>query len=184
MIASNRTANQCLFAALVCCALVLQMFFLANIIQWRTAPDLGWTPMRALGPRIIGATTSVGEQAGLQFMDRILELNGKSYHTYDERIALTNLTVGQVNEYRIERFGKILTVRVTTAPLGIRAVLVHSGPYWTLGMLFLGIGILVFLMKPYHGPSWAFFLMTMFLSIRITYTAPSYFFKPAWLDNV
>ncbi|MHC4277978.1 MAG: SpoIIE family protein phosphatase [Planctomycetota bacterium] len=117
-------------------------------------------------------------------MDKILELNGKSYETFDERNALLDFEMAHVNEYLIERDGEILTVRVTNSEMGLRRVVVHSGLLWVLGMIFLSIGILVFLMKPFHGPSWAFLIMTMILGVAIPYYNPLYFYRPSWLDNI
>jgi serine phosphatase RsbU (regulator of sigma subunit) len=140
--------------------------------------------MTEMGPNIIAWTRPSGENAGLQRGDKILSINGKSYMSFAQMDALIDYQIGHVNEYRIERDGNILIVPVTTSELGLRNVIIQSGIYWMLGMIFFGIGILVFLMKPYHGPSWTFLIMVSTLGIVITYFAPSYFYKPPILENV
>ncbi len=181
---TSRTFQRIFFAILVCVGLAVQMFFFANVVQWRAAPDRGWRGSVEMGPHIVYVTTPAGEEAGLQVMDKILELNGRSFETFEELYALLDLEIGHVNEYLIERQGQTLTVPVTTSELGLRRVILQSGIYWLLGMVFLGIGVLVFLMKPYQGPSWAFVVMTMIMGIVISYSASSHFLKPSWLYNV
>lgn len=173
-----------LFSAVVLFAVVVQAFFFANIVQWRNAPDQGWFANLELGPKIVSSVTKTGEKSGLKPMDKILELNGKSYETYDELKELRGLEIGQENEYLIERDGEVLTIRVTSTKMGWRRVSFTSGLFWALGLIFLGIGTIVFLMKPYHGPSWAFLIMTLVLSIYIPYSSPSFFFTPPWLNNL
>jgi serine phosphatase RsbU (regulator of sigma subunit) len=177
-------SQKILFIASVGLVVLLHIFYVFNMVHWRTAPEFGWLPVHGLGPQIVGVTTPLGEEAGLRHMDRILELNGKSFETYDELNELTNFEIGSINEYRIERNHEIVTLRVTTAEIGAQRVIMLSGFYWVIGIFFLGIGILVFLMKPYHGPSWVFFLMTMILSLVMPYYIPSGFYKPSWLENI
>jgi sigma-B regulation protein RsbU (phosphoserine phosphatase) len=137
-----------------------------------------------MGPRIVGVTSPLGEEAGLRIGDKILTLNGKSYETLDELYALIDFEIGHINVYEIERNGKTFTVSVMNKSLGLKRVVIQSGLFWILGMIFLGIGIIVFLMKPYDEASWAFLTMTLIMGIFINYSAPSFFYKPSWLKNV
>ncbi|NIM99923.1 MAG: hypothetical protein GTO24_18180, partial [candidate division Zixibacteria bacterium] len=93
----------------------------------------------------------LAEEAGLRKGDKILTINGKSYETLDEAIKLVDLEIGHENVYEVERGGKTFTVSIITHILGLKRVLIQSGLFWILGMIFLGIGIIVFLMKPYDS---------------------------------
>ena len=181
----NINSQKVLLAGLVGVALAIQVFFLVNMIMWQSAPNKGWQTSIELGPKIVGATFPLGEKAGLRKGDKILAINGKPYETLDEAIKLTDLQIGHVNVYTIERAEKTLTVSVTTGRLGFKRVFIQSGLFWILGCIFIGLGIIVFLMKPYDRASWAFLAMTASIGIYITYSAPSYFlFRPSWLQNV
>ncbi|MFC1788403.1 SpoIIE family protein phosphatase [Thermodesulfobacteriota bacterium] len=183
-ITANIIFQRIVFSVLVFLAIFLQGLFFANIIMWRSAPNRGWRTIAELGPTIVGVTSPLGEKAGLRIGDKILTLNGKTYETYDELIKLTNEKVDHVNVYTIERDGQTFTVSVINQKLGLKRVIIQSGFFWVLGVIFLGIGIVVFLMKPYHEESWAFLTMTLIMGIFMTYSAPSYHYKPHWLQSI
>lgn len=171
-------------AGLLLAALALQAAFLANMIRWREAPDRGWISMAQLGPNVIWQTRPLGEEAGLRTGDEILSINGERYETRDEMLALLDLEIGATNVYEIRRGERVLRVPVTTRPLGVARVALQSGVFWLLGSLFVALGLLVFLMKPYHGPSWAFLALATAAGVTVTYFAPSAPLEPRWLDRV
>lgn len=180
----SRFRQRLLFAGLLAVVLGLEMLFLANVIRWRGAPDVGWIPMPEFGPRAIGFVSAVGEEAGLRRGDRIVSVNGRSYATQDELNALLNFEIGGKTVYELGRAGETLTLTVTTRELGWRRALLQSGLIWILGMTYVGIGILVFLMKPLDRSSWTFLVVTALGGLFITFMSPSYFYTPRWLDNV
>ncbi len=172
------------FATAIAFAAVLQAVFFLNMMSWGDFPDRGWIALVQMGPNIVWQTRPVGEAAGLRHGDEILTLNGQSYQTLDERLALLDTEIGSQNVYEIQRGEERLTIAVTNQPLGFQRVALQSGVFWLLGLAFIGMGILVFLMKPYHGSSWAFFAMTLSLGLIVTYFAPSALYEPRWLDRV
>ena len=151
--------------------------------MWRNSPNRGWRTIAELGPTIVGVVSPLGEKAGLKVGDKILNLNGKTYKTFDEFIELLDLQVGHKNVYTIERNGQTFKISIANQKLGIKRVIIQSGFFWILGLIFFGIGIIVFLMKPYHEESWAFLLMALIMGLVITYSAPSYYYKPLWLES-
>ena len=152
--------------------------------RWRNSPDIGWIPIKELGSAIVGITSPHGENAGLQVMDKIISLNGKPYETFEEFNEIIDFEIGRSNTYVLNRNGKVFTIQVNTIKLGIKRVIFQSGFIWIVGLLFMGIGFVVFLMKPNHYESWAFLLMTATLSITVTYSAPSFFYAPEFLNNI
>ncbi len=73
---------------------------------------------------------------------------------------------------------------MVTRPLGVGRVAAQSGVFWLLGSAFIALGTLVFLMKPFAGPSIAFLNLCVGLGLMVTYFAPSSRFDPPWLDRV
>lgn len=172
------------FIALLFIVAILEILYAVNMVQWRSAPDTGWVPNRALGPHIIATTSLLGEKSGLRSGDRIIQLNRESYETFDELKKHTDFRIGHENEYVIERNEEVLTIIVTTSVLGARRVITANGLYWVMGTIFIGIGILVFLMKPFTGQSWAFLIMTISLGTFLPYFNAVYFFSPYWLHSI
>jgi len=166
-------------------AFLLQLAYLVNAIRWTEAPDRGWIAMVQLGPEVVAVARPLGLEAGLRDGDRILRLNGKPYQTFDELWALLDYELGNVNVYEIEREGREFTVEIENRALGFRRVFLQSGIFWLLGMGITALGFLVFAMKPFHPPSWAFLVMCVALGIMIPHFAPSHHvFEPEFLNNV
>ena len=127
----------------------------------------------------------LGQQAGLRDGDVITSLNGSAYETFEELWALLDYEIGRANVYQVERGGERLTVEIDNRPLGFRRVFMQSGIFWILGASITVLGFLVFAMKPYHGPSSAFLVMSVLFGVMIPHFAPSHHaFDPAFLNNV
>ncbi len=154
------------------------------MMEWRNAPDRGWVIFGDLGPNIVGATRSVGEAAGLRQGDEILAIDGIPYSTVDELLRLLDVPIGHRTVYTIKRNEAVLEIPVEIQPLGIWQVVRQSGVFWLVGLIFVGMGVVVFGMKPFHATSWAFVIMVVLLGVYITYAASSYFLSPKELDLV
>ena len=173
-----------LFPLLVGLALLAQGFFFGDMVIWRSSPDYGWLIVLEYGVDTIGSTSPLGEESGLKTGDKIHSLNGKSYETYEELTFLMDYSIGGVNVYDLERDGERFTVSVKVRELGLKRVVYLSGFLWLLGVIVIAIGALVFMMKPYHGESWAFFFMTTLIGVFITYSSPSFKYYPSFLYNL
>lgn len=158
--------------------------YLVNMVQWRHTPDRGWIYFHEIGPHVVYQTRPLGEQAGLRTGDRILRINGARYSTFDEMNARIDYEIGATNEYEVQRGEEILSVSVTTRPLGLGQVARQSGVVWLVGALFVGLGLLVFGMKPFAGASWAFLSATAAMGVAIAYSASMAPYRPSWLQNV
>ena len=79
---------------------------------------------------------------------------------------------------------RLLRLSLTTGRLGLQAVLKRSGSIFLIGVVYLVIGVLVFLMKPRAAESWLFLVMTCFLSMEITFGAPSDLIRPLWFYDI
>ena len=179
-----RRAQGAAFALVVLAALALEAVYAVHLVRWASAPDRGFILVVETGIHQIAQTRPLGEAAGLRAGDRILRVNGAEYGSFRELLGLLDLTAGHENVYEIERAGEPLRIAVPVRPLGLEIVLMHQLPTLLLGLVFLGMGVVVFLMKPYEGPSWAFFVLAALGCTLLTYTRSPYLYRPAALDEV
>jgi class 3 adenylate cyclase len=179
------SGQRAFLGVLILVAVVLQGAYLYNMLRWQHAPDRGWIFMIQLGPDVVAITRPLGYEAGLREGDVILRLNGSPYQTFEELWSLLDYEIGHVNTYEVRRGDEVHTVEIVNRPLGFRRVFMQSGIFWTLGTLIAALGFLVFAMKPFYGPSWAFMVMAVLLGIVIPHFAPAVpIFEPQFLNNV
>lgn len=172
----------------VCCAVVLVFAAAAfasygiNMVLWKDATDYGWRAMYDSGPKVVDEVFGKGWQAGLRPGDTILFINGRSYETFDELFfEVRNPDPGFDNVYTIIRNGEPVDIHITNGVLGFVTVLKRSGPLFAVGLFYIFVGVLVYLMKPRARESWIFLLMTVSLGLSISYSSPSDLMRPLWL---
>lgn len=173
-----------LLALGVLAVLGLVAWYAVHLARWPAAPDRGFILQADLGIHVVAQTRPLGEAAGLRPLDRIVSVNGRSYETYREFLGILDFTPGRQNVYRIERGAETLEIAVPVRPLGLEIVLRHELPHVLLGLVFLAMGVLVFLMKPNQAPSWAFFAMATLGATFFTYSRSPFLYQPVWLDEV
>ena len=151
----SRFGAPALFAAWTSAVLAVMLFFLANVVQWRDAPDFGWVPMAEYKGRAIGYVNELGASAGLAQGDRIVAINGERHQTHEQMVGHLNLEIGGETRYDLDRAGRRFVVTVTTERLGWYRAFYQIGVIWLVGMVFLGIGVLVSRIRraPFRGQS-------------------------------
>jgi len=157
-----------------------------NIAAWRDSPDFGWRTMYDSGPNIVAEVFDAGKAAGLRAGDTILAINGRPYSTFEE-LFFGNLRSAEprsANTYTVVRNGKRVELSVATGRLGFPAVLRRSGPLFAMGLVYVLIGALVFLMKPRATQSWLFFVMSCFTGMRVSFAAPADLIHPTWFYDL
>jgi len=156
-----------------------------NMVRWRNSPDFGWRTMYDSGPNVVAQVLDIGEAAGLRVGDTILSINESPYSTFDELFfKVRNNEPGSMNTYTLQRDGKTVDISITTGRIGFKSVLFRSVPLVLIGLVYVIIGVLVFLMKPRATESWLFFVMTCFIGMHLSYGAPSDLMRPLWLFDV
>ena len=158
----------------------------ANIARWRNSPDFGWRTMYDSGANVVAEVFDAGKAGGLRAGDTILAINGHLYGTFEELFfgSLRTPEPGSINTYTVIRDGTRVDVSVTTGRLGFQTVLRRSGPLFAMGLVYVLIGVLVFLMKPRAAESWLFFVMTCFTGMRVSFAAPADLIRPTWFYDL
>ena len=174
------------YGVLLAVIVALWILYALNLARWPDSPDFGWRTMYTSGPNVVSQVFGQGQAAGLRPGDRIVAVNGRAYSTFDELFFgnIRREAPGSVNTYTVARDGTTLEVPVPTGRVGFSAVATRSGPLFAVGVLYLLIGALVFLMKPKAEESWVFFCMTCFLGIGIGLSSPADLMRPSWLYDL
>ena len=174
------------YSAVLALVFAVWTLYAINLMRWPESADYGWRTMYTTGPAIVSQVFGAGVAAGLRPGDRILAINGRSYSTFDELFfgGLRRDAPGSLNTYTIKREGRTLEIEVPTRRVGAGAVFARSGPLFLLGVLYIVIGALVFLMKPKARESWLFFSLTCFLGVGIGLSSPADRIEPSWLYHL
>jgi class 3 adenylate cyclase len=100
-----------------------------------------------------------GTQAGLKYPHRILKANNRSISSMkDLDEVISNTKVGEPVKYLIDREGEIIEVALPTMRFSGADLLTTFGIGFFIGILYLVIGGIVFILKPDTKVSWVFLL--------------------------
>jgi len=174
------------YASFLLVIVALWALYAINLARWPNSPDFGWRTMYTSGPNVVAQVFGQGETAGLRSGDRIIAVNGRPYGTFDELFFgnLRHEEPGSKNRYTVVREGRTLEIEVPTGRVGLAAVLKRSGPLFLVGVIYILIGALVFLMKPRAEESWLFFCMTAFFGLGVGLSSPADLMSPSWLYDL
>lgn len=164
--------------------ITIALLYLYNIVQWRNYPDFGFTFRTATGVRVVGVVSHNGYKAGLRVGDKIIKVNGESFDNIQEFRTAMNRNLGGGNEYLIERAEGESLITIVNAPLGLTKSFVRSGFLFILGMSYIMIGILVFMMKPHSKVGWVFFIVVATFGLFVTFLDRTGTLTPNWLETV
>ena len=157
-----------------------------NMVRWQHSPDFGWRHMVSGGPNTVTQVFERGALAGLQTGDQILAINGQRYSTFEQLFFghLRDERPGSVNVYTVRRNGRTIDVPVTTGRLGLEPVIWRSGPLYVLGIFYMLLGVLIFLMKPRATESWIFLVLTSSIGVATSFSTPADLVRPTWFYDI
>jgi len=181
--AKKRTLSKIFFSCALAFIVIIILLYLYNIIKWGNIPDYGFGYRAARGIGIVGLLTEPGRIAGMEVGDQILIVNGKTYKNAKEFRAARRSGPGENNTYLIERRGQQYEVTITNTPYGVKEAFKRSGLPYLVGICYVLIGVLVFLMKPHHRTSWIFFLFTTTFGLLVAFFVKMSELKPDWLGT-
>jgi serine phosphatase RsbU (regulator of sigma subunit) len=182
--AGKRMLSWATFWASVAVVSGLAGVYLYNIILWADYPDFGFGFRTATGMGVVGVVTDHGYREGLRVGDRLLKVNGKPFTTIQAVRTSVNRALGEENIYEIEREGVLLRVTVRNGPVGLAESFNRSGFLYILGLCYMAIGVVVFLMKPHSSVSWVFFLFTAVLGVFIAFLYKISRMSPLWMETI
>jgi serine phosphatase RsbU (regulator of sigma subunit) len=183
-LAEKTTLSKICFICALALTLAFSLLFLYNIVQWGNLPDYGYGYRTATGIGVIGVVTEPGRKAGLEVGDRILKVNGKTYRSTREFRAARFKELGEKNTYLVERGERQFETTIINAPLRFTGAFERSGLPYIVGLCYILIGTLVFLMKPHNRPSWIFFLFGITFGLLFVFLVKLDEMRPLWLGTL
>jgi len=127
--------------------------------EWIGKPFPGFLVNRRVAVGNIGQVGWTGTRAGLVGQDRIVKANGRDILLPgDLRDAVEREKVGAPILYTVDRRGRQLELAIPTMRFSAADFLATFGVFLLLGMLYLAIGAVVFVLKPDDWVSRVFLL--------------------------
>ena len=154
------------FFGLILFVMITGIICFINALQWINKPFAGFM----MNPRHVIVTTGqyhwTGIQEGIKLLDKILLADDRTIRSMsDLEEVVANKPVGEPVAYSIERKGEIIKVAIPTMRFTAMDLLLSFGFPFLSGIIYLLIGVIVFILKPDTKVSWAFLLSCVFLSI-------------------
>ena len=181
---NKRTLSGILFAFALSLTLVAAILYAHNIFRWGKQPDIGLYRRMAWDINVVGVVTEPGRKAGVQVGDHVLRVNGKTFANRTELLSSMRWELGEKNTYLLERGGKQFEITITNHPLGLVTSFIKSGLPFLVGLSYILIGTLVFLMKPHRRISWIFFLFGAIFGLLLTFLFKVGVPQPYWLGTI
>ena len=180
----NKRLSTVFFAGTLALVLSTSIVYFFNILAWADYPDFGFGWRNAWGVRIVGLLSDHGRQAGLQIGDEVLTVNGQTFERMKDFKSAMNRGLGERNTYLIKRGQAEFEVNITNIPCGFARSFNRSGFPFLLGICYIFIGTLVFLMKPHWRSSWIFFLLTATFGLFFSFFYRMSTMQLGWLETV
>jgi signal transduction histidine kinase len=181
--ALSRWGRSAAFFVIVSATGVVACLALLNIVRWSDEPIFGYF-IRATGqPCTVGLVLAPGRDAGLAVGDRIVAVNGHPVASLGEIRKHRQTGPTSSNAYVVQRGPDRMEVTIPTRPLGLANTLWIFGLPWAVGVVFIVLGVVVFLMKRWARDSWAFLHFSCLSGLFILFLYRNVL-EPAWLNTV
>lgn len=137
-----------------------------NAFQWVNKPFAGFLMHRRLVVSVTGVPSWTGIRAGLRPADKILQIDRNPVVSVkDLEKATRSKEVGTLIEYTVQRGERVFSVSAPTMLFSFSDFLMTFGSSLLMGVIFLAIGTVVFILKPDIVVSWLFFGITLLQSV-------------------
>ena len=159
-------ATRLAFFAILLAVVIIGAICAVASVAWIDRPFAGVLINERMAVGNLGRYNWTGIEAGLKYPDKILKVNDRpvaSMKELDEVIRHTR--VGDPLTYVVDRDGHLFQITVATMRFTLADLLLTLGFTFLAGLIYLSIGAVVFLLKPATRASWAFLLVSFFLSI-------------------
>jgi len=156
-LSGGQSIGRVVFIALILAALTIGAVCIWNAVQWIDKPFPGFLVNQRMVVGYIGQYHWTGTQAGLKYPDKILRANGKEVSSAEalEEIVL-NTKVGTPMQYEVKREAEVIRVTIPTMRFTGIDLAMTFGILFFQGILYLLIGVVVYMLKPDTKVSWVF----------------------------
>ena len=162
----RHVVSRLILLTLVVSVAVISVISVTRAMTWADRPFAGFLVNERLVLGNIGQYHWTGTEAGLKWPDKILRADGRamtSMGDLDETVRRAEL--GTAIVYAVEREGRIREVTVRTMRFGWDDLLMTFGITFVSGLVYILIGVTVFVLKPDTKVSWAFLSACVSLSL-------------------
>ena len=137
-----------------------------NVVRHINDPFPGFLVNDRLLVSNIGYPEWGGTIAGLQYPDKILEMDGHAVDSLDELKAyIWDKPVGTPVNYTLKRKDDVFEVSIPTMKFSILDMIIAGGMSSFLGVVYVFLGLVVYVMKPDQKSGHAFFLLCLFVGL-------------------
>lgn len=137
-----------------------------NALQWVNRPFAGFLLNERMIIGNLGRYHWTGTAEKLRYPDKIVTANGTLVSSMqDLERTIATVPVGQPISYSVERQGKTIEVVIATMRFTWADLLTTFGITFLVGMTYIFIGTLVFILKPDSTISWTFFGLCSLLGV-------------------
>jgi class 3 adenylate cyclase len=155
-----------MFFSMLAIALLTALICAVASIQWVDRLFAGALINERMVIGNIGRYTWTGIGAGLKYPDKVVAVNGEPVSSIRELDAFVGKALpGQPLSYLIERDGRRFQMMMATMRFTWLDLALTFGLMALAGIIYLSIGVVVFLLKPATRASWAFMLVSFFVGI-------------------
>jgi len=154
------------FFGMLLTVLIIGAICVFNAVKLANKPFPGFFLLERMVVPNTGRYHWTGIKAGLGYPDKILKVNGRKVASVKEfREVISHTSIGDPVTYTVERKGRVLETVVPTMRFTWADLLLIFGVSLFMGISYMLIGLIVFIMKPDTKLSWVFLIMCFLLSL-------------------
>lgn len=154
------------FVGITLAALTIGAICLWNAVQWIDTPFPGFLVNQRMVVGYIGQYHWTGTQAGLKHPDKIVRADEREVTTASDLEAIVRgVPIGTPILYHVERDSEVIRVTVPTMRFTAVDLSMTFGVLFFQGLLYVLLGIVVFILKPDTAVSWVFSTACLLLGI-------------------
>jgi len=149
--------SRIIFIAIILSALTIGSVCIWNAMQWVDKPFPGFLINQRMVVGYIGQYHWTGTQAGLKHPDKILMVGDREVSSAREiEEAVRNTETGTPIHYKVQKGAEVTEVTVPTMRFTGIDLFMTFGILFSQGVLYLFLGIVVYILKPDTKVSWVF----------------------------
>jgi class 3 adenylate cyclase len=147
------------FLLMMVAALIISAITTINAVKWVGLPFAGFLVNERMVFGNLGRYDWPGTQAGLKWPDKVVKADGEPISSMrDLSRVIEQVPVGAAIKYQIDRKGQLVDVSVPTMQFTWLDWFMTFGITFFSGLVYILIGVIVFILKPDTSASWAFLL--------------------------